>query len=75
MKVDNQLPPRFIKLTLNDGYPIYLNPAYIVAFYEATIDGFRNVHTKILYAVWTDDVLFVCEKPLEILHLIEECYG
>ena len=71
MKVDNQLPPRFIKLTAPNGEPIYCNAVYFVAFFKNT-GGLP--HTKI-YTIESDTAILVREEPYEIRLLIEACYG
>ena len=72
MKVDNQLPPRFIKLTAPNGESVYCNAVYFVAFFKNTIGGLA--YTKI-YTIESDTAILVCEEPYEIRPLIEACYG
>lgn len=72
MKVDNQLPPRFIKLTAPNSEPIYCNAVYFVAFFKDTVGGIA--YTKI-YTVESDTAILVREEPYEIRLLIEACYG
>ncbi len=72
MNFDNQLPPRFIKLTAPNGEPIYCNAEYFVAFFKDTTGGVAR--TKI-YTIWPEDLILVREEPHEIRMLIEACYG
>lgn len=74
MKVDNQLPPRFIKLTAPNGEPIYCNAVYFVAFFKDTTSRIAYGYTTI-YTVESDTAILVREEPYEIRLLIEACYG
>lgn len=72
MKVDNQLPPRFIKLTAPNGEPVYCNAVYFVAFFKNTIGGLACTE---IYTIESDTAILVREEPYEIRLLIEACYG